>query len=76
LVWDGKRWAVDETEQVKKLTKLTMLKFLDQAIQACDKTAEKFAKASLDDKQIISAMAMARPELPMRSCELDQHRTC
>src|SRR4051812_30391298 len=32
LVWDGRRWKVDETDQAKKLVKTTMLEFLRQAI--------------------------------------------
>jgi D5 N terminal like/Bifunctional DNA primase/polymerase, N-terminal len=73
LVWDGRRWAIDTTEQVKRLTKLAMLEFLNQAIGCADKAAEKFAKVSLDDKRINAAMAMARPEMPIPSSELNQH---
>jgi putative DNA primase/helicase len=73
LVWDRRRWAIDTTEQVKRLTKIAMLDFLQQAVTAEDKAAEKFAKASLDDKRINAAMAMARPELPIMASELDQH---
>src|SRR5260370_3397407 len=32
LVWDGMRWAVDDTDQARRLAKLTMLEFLRQAI--------------------------------------------
>jgi phage/plasmid-associated DNA primase len=73
LVWDRRRWAIDTTEQVKRLTKRAILEFLQQAIAAQDKAAEKFAQASLDDKRINAAIAMARPELPIMSSELDQH---
>jgi putative DNA primase/helicase len=73
LVWDRRRWAIDTTEQVKRLTKLAMLEFLQQAVNAKDKATEKFAKGCLDDRRINAAMAMARPELPIKASELDQH---
>src|SRR5580658_3104985 len=49
LVWDGMRWAVDDTDQARRLAKLAMLEFLKQAIDknAGDK-AEKFARGALD----------------------------
>src|SRR2546428_2626894 len=52
LVWDGRRWAIDTTEQVKRLTKQAILGFLNQAIDQKDGKAEKFAKESLDDRRI------------------------
>ena len=32
LVWDGRRWAVDETDQARRRAKSAMLEFLRQAV--------------------------------------------
>ena len=73
LIWDGRRWAVDTTEQVKRRTKLAMFEFMRQAIDFKDAAAEKFAKESLNEKRVNAAVAMARSELPIQAAELDQH---
>ena len=44
LVWDGKRWAVDETGQARKLAKKALLKFLSQAIERGDDIDEEQSK--------------------------------
>src|SRR5260370_5594321 len=63
LVWDGMRWAVDDTDQARRLAKLTMLEFLRQAIGRGGGDAEKFARASLDARRIASALSMAECEI-------------
>ena len=72
LVWDGKRWAVDETEQARRLAKETMVEFLHQAVnnRAGDKV-EKFACASLDSRRIASMLSMAQPEIFVSPSDLD-----
>ena len=60
LVWDGMRWAVDDTDQARRLAKLTMLEFLNQAIdRGTNEKAEKFARSSLDARRISSMLSMA-----------------
>jgi putative DNA primase/helicase len=71
LVWDGKRWAVDHTDQARRLTKNAMLQFLDQAIDRRDASAEKFARFSLDLGRIRNALAMAECEIPVELKQLD-----
>src|SRR6185369_17772988 len=44
LVWDGMRWAVDDTDQARRMAKQTMLEFLRQGIDQRKELAEKFAR--------------------------------
>ena len=72
LVWDGMRWAVDDTDQARRLAKLTMLEFLNQAIdRGTNEKAEKFARSSLDARRISSMLSMAECEIYARPAELD-----
>jgi putative DNA primase/helicase len=71
LVWDGRRWMVDKTDQAKKLVKVMMLEFLRQAVAHGDKDAEKFAKRSMDEKRVTSALASAECEIFVTPDELD-----
>jgi putative DNA primase/helicase len=72
LVWDGMRWAVDDTDQARHRAKLAMLEFLKQAVaRKADEKAEKFAGASLDARRIASALSMAECEIFVRPAELD-----
>src|SRR4051794_5461479 len=60
LVWDGMRWAVDDTDQARRLAKMTMLKFLKQGIdRGTNEKAEKFARSPLDARRISSMLSMA-----------------
>ena len=72
LVWDGVRWAVDDTDQARRLAKMTMLEFLKQAIdRGADEKGEKFARSSLDARRISSMLSMAECEIYVRPAELD-----
>jgi putative DNA primase/helicase len=72
LVWDGMRWAVDDTDQARRLAKQTMLEFLRLAIErGDDEKAEKFARASLDARRISSMLSMAECEIYVRPADLD-----
>ena len=72
LVWDGRRWSTDETDQARKLAKLAMLEAFTQAVRKQKgKDAERFALGSLDCKRITSALSMAQCELPIAPAELD-----
>lgn len=71
LVWDGSRWAVDDTEQAKRLAKQSMLEFLRQAIDGRNETSEKFARGCLDDRRIKSMLSTAQSEIFKRPAELD-----
>ena len=72
LVWDGMRWAVDDTDQARRLAKMAMLEFLKLAIERGDaEKAERFARASLDARRIGSMLSMAECEIYVRPADLD-----
>jgi putative DNA primase/helicase len=71
LVWDGKRWAIDETDQARRLAKQTIIEFLQQAIDMKSGDAEKFARNSLNTKPISSMLSMAECEIFVRPLNLD-----
>jgi hypothetical protein len=73
LIWDSKRWAISESGQVYKLAKETIATFLMQALQHSNQGAERFAKQSLDHKRIITMLASAECELPVKPADLDRH---
>src|SRR5216683_8125190 len=53
LVWDGMRWAVDDTDQARRLAKMAMLEFLKQVIgHGGNEKGEKFARSSRDARRI------------------------
>ena len=71
LVWDGRRWAIDETDQARRRAKLAMLEFLRQAVDARNDVAEKFARGALDNRRITSLLSMAECEVFVTPTELD-----
>jgi putative DNA primase/helicase len=73
LVWDGKRWAVDEVGHSRKLAKETMVEFLRQAVEARNEPAEKFAKQSLDARLNSRLLSMAECEIFVEPDNLDTH---
>ena len=73
LIWDGKRWAVDEVGRARKRAKETMVQFLQQAVEARNEQAEKFAKQSLDARFIGRLLSMAECEIFVEPDKLDTH---
>jgi putative DNA primase/helicase len=73
LVWDGKRWAVDDTDQSRRLAKQAMLEFLRQTIDLnAGEEAEKFARGSLNARRLTNMLSMAESEIFVRPGQLDQ----
>lgn len=72
LLYDGRRWVLDTTDQARILAKQTIVEFLDQAIQTHDGAGEKFARASLNDKRVSNMLSMAEPEIYVTPEQLDQ----
>ena len=72
LVWDGTRWATDDTDQARRLAKQTMLEFLRQAVAKAMEPAEKFARLALDSRRIGSLLSMAECEIFVRPEDLDR----
>ena len=73
LIWDGRRWKLDESEQARTMAKDAMVEFLRQAIASENDTASKFARKSLDSARISNMLREAQAELAIAPSELDQH---
>jgi putative DNA primase/helicase len=74
LVWDGRRWVVDEIDQARRLAKKAMLEFLRQMIdKKAGEEAEKFARGCLNAHRIATLLSMAESEIFVRPTELDTH---
>jgi len=73
LVWDGRRWAVDDKGAIRRAAKQTMLEFLSQAAHADDADLQKFAYGSLDARRINNMIALAECELIIMPDQLDTH---
>jgi putative DNA primase/helicase len=63
LVWNGTRWAIDATGHAVRLAKFTMLEHLRQAIAASNRDAERFARTSLNSKNLKAALELAQCEI-------------
>jgi putative DNA primase/helicase len=73
LVWDGRRWAVDDQGGIRRAAKKTMLEFLAQAVDSGDADLQKFAYGSLDARRINNMIAMAECELIITPDRLDAY---
>lgn len=71
LVWDGRRWAVDDGERARDLSQETILEFARQALADKNETAAKFAGGCLNSQRITNALREAQPHLAIRPAELD-----
>ncbi|HYI92886.1 MAG TPA: phage/plasmid primase, P4 family [Bryobacteraceae bacterium] len=71
LIWDGRRWEVDESERARRLAIQATLEFLRQAIETGNEPARKFATQSLDAKRITNMLAMAQSENFISPAALD-----
>jgi putative DNA primase/helicase len=72
LEWDSERWAVDTRGDARRKAKLTMAKFLQQALEANNLSLAAFAKKSLNAVPIANALSLAEPELAIMPDELDR----
>lgn len=73
LVWDGKRWLPDGMESVKSLGIVSMLEFLTRALASGDTDAQKFAKSSLNHKEIRDFLELAKSSVAIDPADLDTH---
>jgi putative DNA primase/helicase len=77
LVWDGRRWAPDETGEVVRLMKSTVRGIYAEAASGADKAERKaiadHAKRSESRERIVAALALAQsePGIPVLPAELD-----
>ena len=73
MVWDGRRWAVDEIGRARLLAKKAMLDFLRQAVNKGSETTQGKALQSLESRRISSLLTMAEIELVVTPDQLDTH---
>lgn len=71
MLWDGRRWATDDSDGARRLAKGAMLEFLRQAIEHRSEAGEKFARQSLDARRITSLLSMTECERYLKPEELD-----
>ncbi|MCC7235424.1 MAG: hypothetical protein IT163_08980 [Bryobacterales bacterium] len=73
LVWDGRRWAVDDKCAARRLAKQAMLEYLTEATFAEDEENQHFAYVSLEARRVANLLTMAECELVITPGELDTH---
>jgi putative DNA primase/helicase len=73
LVWDGRRWAVDNRGAARHLAKQAMLEYLSEAALAENVQHKAFAYASLEARRIANLLTMAECELVVTPEQLDTH---
>jgi putative DNA primase/helicase len=73
LVWDGRRWAVDDKGAARRLAKQTMLAYLTEATDVDDKDNGSFAYSSLEARRVANMLTMAECELVVTPDQLDTH---
>jgi putative DNA primase/helicase len=73
LVWDDRRWAVDDRGAARRLAKQTMLAYLAEATETDDKDNMSFAYSSLEARRVANMLTMAECELVVTPDQLDTH---
>ena len=73
FIFDGGVWVRDGSDKIRRLVKRVMVEFLKQATNANDSAAERFARRSLDSKQISNTLKEAQVDLAISPEEMDQH---
>jgi putative DNA primase/helicase len=77
LIWDGKRWKVDDVGQIFRLAKKTVATIYAEAIEQTDnnliKSITNHAKKSESERALNAMIALARsePGIPVTPNELD-----
>ena len=71
MLWDGRRWTTDLTDQARRIAQNVMLEFLRQAVERQNEHAQKFARQSLDSKRLSAMLLEAEPRLFVIPEELD-----
>jgi putative DNA primase/helicase len=78
LIWDGRRWCIDDTGQIERLAKETVKAIFAEALTLSDddkKYLFKHALKSEHEQRIKAMIALARSErgVPVRPSQLDRH---
>ena len=72
LIWDGRRWELDNGERARVLSQRTMLEFADEALTVGNESAARFAGKCLDSHRITNALREAQPHLATVPNHLDR----
>jgi P4 family phage/plasmid primase-like protien len=72
LIWDARRWQIDEVDLIRKLTQQVMLEFARQAVLAGNDVLSKFAGQCLNSQRLSAVIREAQPRLPVSPDELDR----
>jgi P4 family phage/plasmid primase-like protien len=73
LIWDSRRFQIDEVDLIRKLTQQVMLEFARQALAVANDVLARFAGASLNSQRISSCIREAQPLLAVSADELDRN---
>jgi putative DNA primase/helicase len=65
LIYDGRRWQMSATNQVRKATKYVMARFLMQAINSDNQDLQLYARRSLDSRAVRDTMESAACEVAL-----------
>jgi putative DNA primase/helicase len=77
LVWDGKRWEIDQEQIVKKLARETVRAIYNEAAQAPESERKAIAKHAISSEAEARLNAMtnlAQMDVPILPEQLDTHR--
>ena len=75
LIWDGRRWSVDETGEIQRRAKATVKEIYREAAAASDedtrKALAKHAVRSEAENRIQAMISLAKSEVPIMPQDLD-----
>lgn len=71
LIWDGRRWCIDEVNRIQELVVAVMRQFLAQAAERSSGDEWKFAHKSLSYTAVCRAVALASSRATVMPRELD-----
>ncbi|MEJ7872120.1 MAG: phage/plasmid primase, P4 family [Rubrobacteraceae bacterium] len=75
LIWDGRRWSLDESGEIHRRAKRTVREIYREAADAADdetrKALGKHAKASEAENRIQAMISLAKSEVPIMPAAMD-----
>jgi putative DNA primase/helicase len=73
LIWDERRWQIDNRDQIREIAQNTILEFARQALEARNDTMSRFAGHCLNSPRLTALIREAQPRLAVSPNELDTH---
>lgn len=78
LIWDGKKWAVDETRKIETIVSGTLRGLYDEAFKESDEDRQKamlkWAKICEKRSTRVNSIQDLRPLVPVLKKDLDKHK--